>query len=175
MRDNRSGVNNLLVSYVSGNMDVATINGKTGDLQPLLVGRVTFYASTYAYGVAAQDSLQYEIGYPIVSGVNRVSVCGDTSGGVWTIRAVFPKVLKMGVGGQAQFTTNANCPIQTPATDTLTFIFDDTTVVPGGKVTLEDVFGRATITINKAGTFTWHIDQYGGVSGAIMAISGSGP
>ena len=55
-------VTNLLISYGSSDSTVSGID-QSGYIVPQRPGRVTFYASTLAYGVAKQDSLPFSIGY----------------------------------------------------------------------------------------------------------------
>jgi plastocyanin len=53
----------LVIAYRTLNPLIATIN-ESGTIKELDTGRVTFTASTWAYGVAMQDSLRYVISWP---------------------------------------------------------------------------------------------------------------
>lgn len=53
----------ILIDFQSSDPSVATLDSRWGYLEALRPGHVTFYASTYAYGVGKRDSLPFVIGY----------------------------------------------------------------------------------------------------------------
>lgn len=53
----------LLVRYTSSDPTVALVH-PAGDVEAVGPGRVTFYVSTFAYGIAKTDSIAFSVGYP---------------------------------------------------------------------------------------------------------------
>jgi len=164
-------VNDLLVSFVSGNDMIASID-KNGTVTPqLMVGSVYLHASTYAYGVAANDSIQFVVGYPILAFDNQIATCKRTMSGDEEV-FFFPASITIGVGGRFRFRTDCNQQggLNLQLTDTLDIIFDDTTIVPGGTLMIP-VGEIRNVKIGKEGVFPFHSARYGG-SGTVISSSG---
>lgn len=85
-------ITGLAVYYASSDPTTATIDSTTGLITPVRMGRVTFYASTTAYGVTKADSLPFRIGLPL-NGGPQITRQWDSAGNaryvfdtpVWTL------------------------------------------------------------------------------------------
>lgn len=87
----------LLVSFTISDPTIATLYGRPSSVvQPRQPGHVTFYATTYAYGVAKTDSLQFVIGYQIVPTIQIVSATPVAS--LTPVLSFRPSVAIVGVG-----------------------------------------------------------------------------
>jgi plastocyanin len=154
----------------SSDPTIAQIDRSTGKIVPIRVGQVTFYATTFAYGVALQDSLAYTIGYPIKTQNNNIWIRKKIKIGSTQSEYFFdPQTLTIGVGGQVLWTN--------PFPAVLDVIFDDSLHVTGGNITPSDSLytplgGRTTdhfwrSTFPVVGTYTFHSNLYG-ISGTII-------
>jgi len=169
-----ANTNNLLVSFVSGDKSIATIDRLSGEvLTTSQIGHVTFYASTYAYGVVARDSLLFTIGYPISRNANLILTCWSKSpGGVLSVKHFYPDTITIGVGGKVFFSNGCFSSAFDPLVpDTLDIVFDDATVVPGGMLSILKEDGAGFFAVQQEGIFHYHSAKYGG-SGTIISSSG---
>lgn len=123
----------VLAYYTSSDNTVATIDRLTGAVHPVRPGNVTFYATTWAYGVAKQDSLPYLIGYPTFTGIVATTFFN-------------PPILTVGHGAQIFF---AN-----PTADTIDVTFADTSAITndGSSFTVDGDCNGLTLTVT-GGTF----------------------
>jgi hypothetical protein len=64
----------LLVDFSSSDPAIAEIDRRSGQVTSHRPGTVTFYATTYAYGVTKRDSLPFVIGWPSFITVNATWV-----------------------------------------------------------------------------------------------------
>ena len=103
---NRAGVilrddttNHLLVNFTSDRVSDGIGRQESVDPFAINVGHTYVHASTYAYGVVAQDSLRFSVGYPIDPYDNTIGWIGDTTAtGTWTVDAFTPDSLLVGIG-----------------------------------------------------------------------------
>lgn len=96
--ENGNNMNALIVGVRSSDISksIITVSGSTVRVTWRLPGQVIFYISSYAYGRAFSDSLQYLLGFP-VSGY--IAVYGRIPGGSKDIILDFhPKRLIVGMG-----------------------------------------------------------------------------
>ena len=122
----------LLVYYASSNPLVAAIDRTTGAVTAYDTGHVVFTATTWAYGVAERDSVDFTVGYKLSYTIfmTLAAVLG-----VLTLGFAAPKKLILGVGAVVTFCTQTNKPVdvvfdQPPAVvDTASC-----TVVPGDTI-----------------------------------------
>jgi len=166
--------NDLLVNFVSKDKSIAEIDHLTGNVKLTNnIGHVVFYASTYAYGVVASDSLLFTIGYPLRRVYNLILTCWKkTPGGVLSVDHFSPDSITIGVGGTVRILSGCSRDLDDVLTpDTLDLVFDDQTVVPDGMFLITKDFPLVTFKINQEGVFHYHSNKYGG-NGTIVASSG---
>lgn len=167
----------LLVYFTSSDPTVATIDRSTGDITAVDTGRVTFYATTLAYGVVKRDSLHYVIGNVLFAGV---AVSPEFPLGSRLPVFVFgPPTLTVGVGASVLMIVSGDVVLA----DTIDVVFDDSTAVTGaaqlngtvnpisgGQFQISNQItggqvanqGAAFLQFPKgAGTYTYHSRKYG--------------
>jgi hypothetical protein len=110
----------LLVHFTSSDPSIATIDGLTGTVLALRVGHVTFYAETWAYGVAARDSLPFDITFPVSVTISALPVV--PTGQISSIVTFWPQAVTVGIGASVSWTNPSY-------TDSLDVVFDDPTNV----------------------------------------------
>jgi hypothetical protein len=151
---------NILVAYWSSDSvrgkitsrTVNTITDKGGKLKGVRLGHVTYYATTWAYGVAMKDSLPYT--YTLSNKV-LVSVLEKTPYESLTpILYFYPTVITVGVGAVVTWDNqNENMPVD--------IVFDDTTNVDSARVSNSPLFpftGRGNISdfyLDTSGGYTF--------------------
>jgi hypothetical protein len=108
-------VDGLSVYYTTSNPRVATIDRSTGFISGVYPGRVTFTATTTAYGITASDTLPFIIGWPVVANFQAVP---QTVGGR-PVLGFSPGRLTMGPGATVFFdnatTTKIDVTFDNPA------------------------------------------------------------
>jgi hypothetical protein len=112
--------------------------------------------------VAAQDSVDFTVGYPIDGSLNVIVACGDTTAdGTWRVTRFYPDSLIIGTGGVVSVVPV--CGIQIPDEQTWELVFDDPTVNVSGKLLIR-------VTPTKPGTYTFHSPSGG--TGTVIASDG---
>lgn len=147
----------VLVSFTSSAPNIATVD-QDGVVHPKMVGRITLYVSTYAYGVAKTDSLPFSVGYS-----NRVNVLFQpdssvTPVGLFTLPQQFrDHAPVISVGGRLGVTNQTNDPAEisvTPSAPGVTYVFaDDEHKL---KDTLFTLHSFRFVRFDSAGTYTLH-------------------
>jgi len=171
-RDTLCNVNGcaLVVAWSSSDPTVAAID-QSGKVTANVVGQVTFYATTLAYGVMKRDSLPFVVGYPILPFTNIITLLSRASvGSQPSVVSFYPSTLTVGVGGIVLFGIPG---VKFPLVDV---VFDDSTAIqgafggPGGNMPAD-----TTLTLVQrvrkfpvAGTYTYHSRLYG-TSGVVIA------
>jgi len=96
-KDSSSAVYNSFFSYFySRNRNIAAIDARAGFVYGLKEGSTTLYAQTWAYGVAALDSLQFEITPALATGIQILPVI--PTGSSTPTLTFWPQVVTVGVG-----------------------------------------------------------------------------
>lgn len=154
---------------------IVTIDRATGTINNALrPGKVTIYATTWAYGVAKRDSLPFIIGYPLTNFVALVN--GMVTGSQGTPVAFAPPTVTIGVGGRVFFFDDR---LEYNMADTIRVVFDDSTHIRGGADVFYDGpdlsqnFGYTAgiVRFPVAGTYPFHTDTRS-ASGTVVVSSG---
>jgi hypothetical protein len=114
----------LLVAFSSSNKTIATIDRQFGTIRPVGPGSVTFYATTYAYGVTKQDSLPFVVGWPSLFTVH--SAWTTPVDGKAPVLAFSPVTSIISVGGNVVWLHGIFADLH-PAGDSMDVVFDDST------------------------------------------------
>jgi hypothetical protein len=124
--------NSLAVYYWSSNPTVATIDRSYGYVNfGTVPDTVTFFVETYAYGVAKRDSLQFLITYPELDVISLQAV--PAIGRPGKVMEIVPSTATVVVGARLWFETEVSGFLgYHPISDSVTFVFDDSTFVPSG-------------------------------------------
>jgi hypothetical protein len=137
---NGCGVNgdNLAVYYWSSNPTAALITHSFGYVTWFnqFPDTVTFFVETYAYGVVKRDSLQFLITYPDLDVIFLQAV--PAVGRPGKVIEIVPSTATVVVGARLFFETQV--PNQLgyhPISDSVTFVFDDSTFVPSGPLEVD--------------------------------------
>jgi hypothetical protein len=133
---NGCGVNgyNLAVYYWSSNPAVATIDRSFGYvLFSGIPDTVTFFAETYAYGIVKRDSLPFLITYPYYQ--NTYLTALPAVGRPGKVLEMMPSTTTVVVGGLLRIFTGSLG--YHPISDSVTFVFDDSTFVPSGPLEVD--------------------------------------
>jgi hypothetical protein len=134
---NGCGVNgdNLAVYYWSSHPAVATIDRSFGYVVfHDFPDTVTFFVETYAYGVAKRDSLLFLITYPDIIGIELEAV--PAVGRPGKVIEVLQPTTTVDVGATLFFETAFQLGYH-PISDSVTFVFDDSTFVPSGPLEVD--------------------------------------
>jgi hypothetical protein len=137
----------LVVAFRSSDTVTATVD-QSGTVVGYRPGRVTLYASTYAYGVEKADSLSFIVGQPLGIYV-RVAPYIPT-GSTTTLLEFSPATITIGVGGNVVWLNNNAQAID--------MVFDDATDV--GPATFFSFFDMSGDSGNVR-SFTGVVDQFG--------------
>lgn len=111
-------ISGLSVYYTSSDPTTATIDRRTGLVQPIRPGHVTLIAEATAYGITRADTLRFAIGYPSL-GLVRIEQLTNADGQVVTV--FVPDRFTVGPGADFVFWNRINL-----AADV---VFDDPTNV----------------------------------------------
>ena len=115
----------LQVYFTSSDPTIALIDRFSGLVTPERAGRVTFYATTLAYGVVESDSLPFVVGYPITPQINVIVSTPVNS--LTPALAFTPTALVVAVGGTVTWSNQNNL-------DSVDVVFDDSTAALAGCV-----------------------------------------
>ena len=110
----------LLVFYTSSDPTVATIDRATGVVNTVNPGRVVLTATTWAYGVARRDSVEFTIGYKLSY---AIPIALDIQSVAPTVGFVAPRTLIVGVGADITFGCLANL-LTPPCDKPVDIVFD---------------------------------------------------
>lgn len=155
----------LVVAFTSSDPTVASID-HAGNVTPHIVGRVTFTATTWAYGVAKKDSLPFVITYPSHAFVviNALTPVGSQTPVLW----ISPAADTVGVGADVNFSNFAS-------TDTVDVEFDDSTTVVGGNIPILAFMSGGHCCADRffstIGTHTYRSHKLG-ITGAVVVSDG---
>jgi plastocyanin len=117
----------LLVAFSSSDRAIAGIDGHDGRIDPQRPGVVTFYATTYAYGVVWQDSLPFIITWPsllMVQSIWTTPVDSKTP-----VLAYSPAIAIVSVGAHVAWLTAGKGNDPNPPGDSVDVVFDDPSTV----------------------------------------------
>jgi hypothetical protein len=110
-----------MITYFSvSDPTMATIDRLTGKTYFTRTGHITFYATTWAYGVARQDSLPFTVIAPSNAQVSVLAV--TPTGSKKPTLTFWPSVVTIGAGGSVYWANNSK-------KDSIDVIFDDPTHV----------------------------------------------
>lgn len=125
--------------FTSSDPSIATIDEFTGAVKSYRIGHVTFYATTWAYGVAKQDSLPFTITLPTTQKINVLSVV--PTGSSTPILTFWPQIVTVGIGTIVTW-------VNPSLSDSIDVVFDDPTNVDSVPFTSTAGFstGRGNIT-----------------------------
>jgi hypothetical protein len=117
----------LLVAFSSSDRAIAAVDPHTGSIDPQRPGVVTFYATTYAYGITRQDSLPFVIGWSSSSTVQPVwTTPVDSKTPVLAFR---PAAIIVSVGAHIAWNAPGAVGDRNPPGDSVDVVFDDSTAV----------------------------------------------
>jgi hypothetical protein len=102
-------ISNLTISIESSDPLTARYNNQTRTLTLFRPGRVSFYASVVAYGVARSDTLDYTVGLPLAGFITIVQL-PTTLGGPPTYRFAPSSTFRVGAGAYMLFLRNPGFP-----------------------------------------------------------------
>jgi hypothetical protein len=133
---NGCGVNgdSLAVYYWSSNPTVATIDRAYGYVTFGTPDTVTFFVETYAYGIAKRDSLQFLVTYS-----NRIEYllqAVPAFGKPGPVIEILQPTTTVVVGATLIFAASSPLGYH-PVSDSVTFVFDDSTFVPSGPLEVD--------------------------------------
>jgi hypothetical protein len=114
-------MSNVFAHFTSSDPTIAgVINAINGSIQAYRTGHVTFYAETWAYGVAKKDSVVYTLSHPLRQTITVLSQVptGSTS----PVLTFWPSVATVGVGAVVTWVNRS-------FTDSMDVEFDDPTHV----------------------------------------------
>lgn len=174
----------LTIRYASSDPTVATVDAYTGKVTPLRLGTVSFYASTYAYGVTSVDTVEYTITLPVHLQVNSH---------IWTNKEGEPVTVfdaynvRIAVGGRILWSNPTGLPVDITFDDPSNVDrVDELCVVPWVNVSpticgegnvepfaLQEgqIASIASRRFNKPGTYTYHTNF--GATGTITVVDES--
>lgn len=132
----------LLVYYTSLDPSVATIDSKTGRVQPRDTGNVTLTAMTYAYGVALRDSVRFRIGYTL--NFYEDAITFTTLRGISRVGFTAPPVMILGVGAVVTWWYPYTSGIALP----IDVVFDNPI---GVDTATTNIFGQLVVPPNGSG------------------------
>jgi hypothetical protein len=126
----------LAVYYWSSNPTVATINRSSGIVSfNNIPDTVTFFVETYAYGIAKRDSLQFLITYPDFSTIQLQAV--PAFGKPGPVIEILQPTTTVVVGATLLLESPYPPVGYHPLSDSVTFVFDDSTFVPSGPLEVD--------------------------------------
>ena len=162
----------LAVFFASSDSTIAYID-KNGFVTTYRPGRVTFSATTWAYGVAKRDTLPFVIGYTIRQNLIFIRI-QDATGHQRSGVTFSPPTDTVGVGSRVFFGFQDATTTEF-SNDTVDVVFEDSTaVMPGVNVLIDnnDINNNnAFISFPGAGTYPYHSRRYG-IGGTIVVSSG---
>lgn len=108
------------VYFTSADPTIATVGPLTGNVVARRTGRVILYATTWEYGVAEQDSLQFTVGIPNNATISMLSVF--PTGSATPVLTFWPQTVTVSVGAVVTWSNPS-------FSDSADVVFDDPTQV----------------------------------------------